>query len=664
MPTIVPAHGWSGETTERPDETTVTAVFRQGITSISAAAFSGCAALTTIAIPEGVMTIGERAFERCTSLVSVTFPTTLKYVGVLAFERCTTLAHITLPCSIVSIGGGAFGGCSSLTCLRIPEGVTSIGAHAFSECTSLAHVTIEGKIEKLESRTFYSCRALTTIAIPASATSIGRKAFQHCSSLTYVGIPPSVTLIEKGAFGWCTALAAIILPGSLTSIGEEAFDGCVSLVCVTLPESVQSIGLRAFVGCTSLTCMLTFSPGPSLLDPGNLPDSIKTQFREVTNPLASVHGCVAVLSNRAIFNATIELGKKFQGTDSCFVDLYSLWDCLVGSREHEHEGDDTKGREALLNLARGRRAFPIVAHLDLLSLAQSVPTIDWDCNLPRQHPRNKHLQEIATLLFEALSKMWYDKTRMEEITNVIECFFIPVAKKHFAECVEHACGMIPEDAVWIAPCHDVQMENLAVQRELQGIQHAVLFSEFARRSDELASKCMALKRPTTQTANTICKLYCQAKLVSKRCDALLAAVSAKTTSTFHLVPHKSLIRACEKLSLAPEPNHWQPQILCDIVRGSIECATFEIMLNVLHQLCELDDDGGYNAIYESDGSSCAASEKVQSRNTTEGFGERISITKSERQFDHTTFFATINFFFTDDSRKHVCEVQLVYMPTE
>ncbi len=79
----------------------------------------------------------------------------------------------------------------------------------------------------------------------------------------------------------------------------------------------------------------------------------------------------------------------------------------------------------------------------------------------------------------------------------------------------------------------------------------------------------------------MCDLYRGAQAVQGRYDRLMAMVASKTNTQFHAAPMKGLLRICEKLAMAKECNIGA---VLDVVRGSIECPSFSMMMNVLRLL--------------------------------------------------------------------------------
>lgn len=248
-----------------------------GLSSIGAAKFQNCTALSAIVLPEGIDSINESAFEECTSLASVTIPDTVNEIGQFAFKKCTALESITIPnggiqviassvfsgCSalksvtipnsVTSIGDSAFENCSALESIVLPEGITEIGYKAFHECSTLKSIKIPKNVTKIEAYCFRYCSALETVEIPESVTEIGERAFESCDALVSIAIPDSVTAIAGLAFLNCYGLESIELPGNLPKISYETFHTCKKLKSIYIPVSVKEIGTYAFDGCDALT---------------------------------------------------------------------------------------------------------------------------------------------------------------------------------------------------------------------------------------------------------------------------------------------------------------------------------------------------------------------------------------------------------------------------
>ena len=203
-----------------------------GLSSIGAAKFQNCTALSAIVLPEGIDSIKESAFEGCTSLASVTIPDTVNEIGQFAFKKCTALTSIEIPRGVITIGSDSFNGCTALESIEIPDSVTTIERAAFHECSSLTDVYIPDSVTEIGNQTFTKCSNLKSIVLSAGITSIAEQVFRECTALTSIEIPDGVSEIKSSAFMSCTALETITIPASLTSIGANAFVSCNKLKTV------------------------------------------------------------------------------------------------------------------------------------------------------------------------------------------------------------------------------------------------------------------------------------------------------------------------------------------------------------------------------------------------------------------------------------------------
>lgn len=203
-----------------------------GLSSIGAAKFQNCTALSAIVLPEGIDSIKESAFEGCTSLASVTIPDTVNEIGQFAFRNCSALKSIEIPRGVITIGSDSFNGCTALESIEIPDSVTTIERAAFHGCSSLTDVYIPDSVTEIGNQTFTNCSNLKSIVLSAGITSIAEQVFRNCTSLTSIEIPDGVSEIKSSAFMSCEVLESITIPASLTSIGASAFVSCNKLKTV------------------------------------------------------------------------------------------------------------------------------------------------------------------------------------------------------------------------------------------------------------------------------------------------------------------------------------------------------------------------------------------------------------------------------------------------
>ena len=222
-----------------------------GLSSIGAAKFQNCTALSAIVLPEGIDSIKESAFEGCTSLASVTIPDTVNEIGQSAFRDCSALKSIEIPNSVTTIASGVFRDCTALSAIVLPEGIDSINESAFEGCTSLASVTIPDTVTAIGQYAFCDCSALKSVVIPNNVTKISAAVFQSCTSLESAVISNTATSIGIDAFNSCTSLKTVVIPVSITSIGDKAFESCGSLETVYYGGTKAEWGGIKFVGSSS-----------------------------------------------------------------------------------------------------------------------------------------------------------------------------------------------------------------------------------------------------------------------------------------------------------------------------------------------------------------------------------------------------------------------------
>ena len=222
-----------------------------GLSSIGAAKFQNCTALSAIVLPEGIGSIKESAFEGCTSLASVTIPDTVNEIGQSAFRDCSALKSIEIPNSVTTIASGVFRDCTALSAIVLPEGIDSINESAFEGCTSLASVTIPDTVTVIGQYAFCDCSALKSVVIPNNVTKISAAVFQSCTSLESAVISNTATSIGIDAFNSCTSLKTVVIPVSITSIGDKAFESCGSLETVYYGGTKAEWSGIKFVGSSS-----------------------------------------------------------------------------------------------------------------------------------------------------------------------------------------------------------------------------------------------------------------------------------------------------------------------------------------------------------------------------------------------------------------------------
>lgn len=262
----------------------------EGITGVGHYAFSGCTALTGLALPESMASLGGRIIENtavrsiripanvskcepapvgggyngtlagCASLTEVTFGEGMTAVPdyiCASHDSTSRISAVNIPSTVTKIGEYAFYKCQSLQTLDIPSSVTEIARHAFNRCSALVLDRLPEGLENIGLNAFFGCVSITDLTLPGTIKNVGDYAFQECSGMQRLtieenGDPDYAAQINGNAFSGCSGLTEVHLSCNIKSVGGRAFSGCTALGEVSLPEGVESIGHYAFSGCTSL----------------------------------------------------------------------------------------------------------------------------------------------------------------------------------------------------------------------------------------------------------------------------------------------------------------------------------------------------------------------------------------------------------------------------
>lgn len=229
MQTCVKAgHGIKGEV-EIPD----------GVLSLSGEQpFRNCKNLTSVILPASLTQINNACFSG-SGIKSINIPDGVTKISAKAFSECEALQNVHLGAGVTEIEEGAFSGINLTNLTISPQN---------EKFTALNNCIVTGYGTQ-------TCTLIVSNAeneIPSGVTEIADYAFSNKNFTTFV-VPEGIKKISRGMFEWCEKLESITLPSTLTEIDRYAFRGCSSLKNLTIPSNVKFINVSAFEKCTGLT---------------------------------------------------------------------------------------------------------------------------------------------------------------------------------------------------------------------------------------------------------------------------------------------------------------------------------------------------------------------------------------------------------------------------
>ena len=219
------------------------------VKGISANAFEGCTALTSVEIPSSVTSIGASAFAGCTGITNITsLTTTPPALGDDVFESSVKAnAKLKVPAGAKENYVAADGWKEFANIEEDKSGPDRIEVEEDGTVINFNYNTSDtgDKTEWFVTKGNYS----GTITIPEKVgdlpvTGIESDAFSGCSGLTGIDIPRSVTTIGDGAFNDCSALKSITIHSTVETIGAGAFDGCTGLDKVVVEDVPAWCGIN------------------------------------------------------------------------------------------------------------------------------------------------------------------------------------------------------------------------------------------------------------------------------------------------------------------------------------------------------------------------------------------------------------------------------------
>ncbi len=102
--------------------------------------------ITRVIVKEGVTSISAYAFSQHEKVTSVKLPSSVKTLGLNSFRACTSIKELSIPKGVNYIDEDAFAFCTDLETINIPVGVDEISKWLFGYCTSLKTINYDGTV--------------------------------------------------------------------------------------------------------------------------------------------------------------------------------------------------------------------------------------------------------------------------------------------------------------------------------------------------------------------------------------------------------------------------------------------------------------------------------------------------------------------------------------
>lgn len=186
-------------------------------------------------------------------------PADVTTISMAAFAGCASIETLRVSKGVTQIGQYAFDNCSNLKNVYIPDTVTNIDKFTFHDCTSLASLYIT------------DVSAWVKADIQSNPLGYGADLYLNGELLTDLVIPSDIAVVENDSFRGCTSIVSVTIPDGVSAIDEQAFTGCTNLTKVEIPESVDRVGSYVFFRCENLTVHCrTQSPRPEWDDLWNV----------------------------------------------------------------------------------------------------------------------------------------------------------------------------------------------------------------------------------------------------------------------------------------------------------------------------------------------------------------------------------------------------------
>lgn len=229
-------------------------VVEEGITSISAHAFSRMENAQTISLPSTLKRIEHAAFY-ASGFRRIVFPDKVTSIGKKAFSDCRKLKNVKWEenCCLREIKELGFGN-SGLETFFIPASIESLNYNALAGIEAIkvdkkneAYKVKDGVLFSKDGKTlvyYPKNKKGSTYKIPKGVKTIGRYAFNENQYLKKVIMPDSVTVVKAEAFYGMKKLKKVVFSKNLTRLESCAILGC-GLKSLKLSDSLCYIGYSA-----------------------------------------------------------------------------------------------------------------------------------------------------------------------------------------------------------------------------------------------------------------------------------------------------------------------------------------------------------------------------------------------------------------------------------